>query len=224
MCGRINVSDHAGIQRLLEWLQIPLFPKAFQPRFNITPGASILTVLDHENAPEFCTMEWGLVPPWAKPNQFARPLINARAETIWEKPSFRNLISQKRTIIPVNGFYEWKRNGDKKSAYHIHAPDDKGLALGGIYQINKDGVMQCSVVTTAANHAMAEIHDRMPVLLTPDSADDWLHNNNKQRLDEIMQPPTDKLIKLTPVSPYVNNAQHEGPRCIEPEKQQEDLF
>lgn len=224
MCGRVNVSDHKGVQNLLEWLNIPLFPEQFTPRYNITPGSQLLSIFNSHTNLESSYMEWGIVPRWAKPDQPSRILINARAESIWDKPSFRNLIKDKRIIIPVNGFYEWKREGKNKTAYHIHAPDENALALGGIYQISAEGVMQCCVVTTAANQNMARIHDRMPMILSRENMKDWLLSADRQQLDQLMLPAPDNSITLTPVSPYVNNSRHEGPRCVEEVQEQNDLF
>ena len=116
MCGRINVSDHPGVQALLEDLGIPLFSLSLEPKYNLAPGAQLVTAFSNEGNLEAAVMEWGMVPVWAK-DKSMRPLINARCETVWEKPSFRHLIKSKRVIIPVNGFYEWKREGKSKTAY-----------------------------------------------------------------------------------------------------------
>lgn len=224
MCGRVNVSDHPGIQSLLDILQIPLFPDRFVARYNIAPGARLFTAFNHEGTPEGVEMEWGIVPRWAKADQFSRPLTNARAESIWDKPSFKNLIQSNRAIIPINGFYEWKREGQRKTAYHIHGLENHALALGGIWQVSVDGLMQCCIVTTAANHSMAEVHDRMPVILQPDAMQDWLMSSDRHQLDTLMQPCSDQLITITEVSSHVNNARNDDAKCIEPVKTQGDLF
>lgn len=223
MCGRINVSDHLGIQELLNWFEIPLFPEKFQARYNIAPGATLITVanIDHNS---ISVMNWGMIPVWAKENQFTRPLINARAESIWDKPSFKNLIRDRRAIIPINGFYEWQRHGKSKKAFYIHSPDKQALALGAIYQINAEGLMECCIVTTSANQPMGEVHNRMPVILDPESMNDWLFTQDKPQLDHLMLPPSNDSVSIKRVSDYVNNAQHEGPECVEPPDKQNELF
>jgi len=223
MCGRINVSDHQGVQELLNWLNIPLHPNQFESRFNIAPSA-ILNTIFASPTPSLVPMEWGIIPPWAKPNQFNRPLANARAETIWEKPSFKSLIKTNRTIIPVNGFYEWQRTNSTKKPFYIHASESNALALGAIYQITPDKKYQCCVVTTAANQTMSTVHDRMPVILSPEVMKDWLFSNDTEHLNQLMLPCADNKVTITPVSPYVNNARNEGPQCLAPAEKQKDLF
>jgi len=215
MCGRINVSDHPGVQALLDFLDIPLYPSQFVPRFNIAPGAQLFSAYANQQAFEGVTMHWGMIPSWAKPGKFNRPLTNARAETIWEKPSFKNLVKTQRLIIPINGFYEWKRSNKTKIAYHIHGKEQPAIALGGIYQISKDGELQCCVVTTTANEKMSAVHDRMPVIIQPESISDWLLSSDVSQLNSLMSPYSNQVISIDPVSSYVNNAQNEGPQCLE---------
>jgi len=213
----MNVSDHKGVQALLEHLGIRLDPARFDVRYNVAPGMLLLGVQEHEG-PQLAAFEWGIVPPWAKPEQFSRPLINARAETIWDKPSFRNLVRRYRAVIPANGFYEWRRRGEHRQAFHITHQQDGALALAAIHQVSKDGVPQVCLVTTAANVAMAPIHDRMPVILAPDAMGDWLQGSDRARLDALMAPCPPEWIRTQEISSYVNDARHEGPGCIEPVK------
>ena len=215
MCGRINVSDHPGVQALLDDLGIPLFQSSLTPRYNIAPGAQLVTAFANERHLEVTVMEWGIVPAWAK-EKAMRPLINARAETVWEKPSFRHLVKSKRAIIPANGFYEWKREGKTKTPYYIHPTDKAAFGFASIFQISKEGVMQCCVITTAANTAMSSIHDRMPVILSSEAMKDWLLSEDRGFLDSLMQPCPDDDIQLVQVSPYVSNARNEGEACIQP--------
>lgn len=225
MCGRVNVSDHPGIQRLLDFLEIPLYPEEFTPRYNIAPGAHLFNAYRYEHQFQGKFMDWGIIPPWAKAgNKFSAPLINARSETVWEKPSFKNLVKNQRTIIPINGFYEWRRSNNTKTPFYIQSNNQQALAVGGLYQISADGVMQCCVITTAANDKMTQVHDRMPVIITPESMTDWLNTTNKSLIDQYMQPASDEAIKLIEVSSHVNNARNDDPKCVEPQKSQSDLF
>jgi len=213
----MNVHDQKGVQGLLQHLGLTLAPDRFSPRHNIAPGA-LLTTAFNADGPQLVEMEWGIVPPWAKPETFSRPLINARAETVWEKPSFRKLAKEKRAIIPINGFYEWKRSGGSKIPYYFDSSTEGAIALGGLYQVSKDGVMQCCVVTTEANKLMQPIHNRMPVVISADAMSDWLNSEDRQVVDQLMQPAPDAVLKSVRVSKYVNNARNEGEKCIEPEK------
>lgn len=215
MCGRVNVSDHRGIQALLDHLGLRLEPHRFTPRYNVAPGLPLIGA-QWDGGPVLAVYEWGIVPPWAKPGQFARPLINARAETVWERPAFRALVRRYRAVVPVNGFYEWRRLKDRRQPYYVTHARDGALALGALRQVSRDGVPQVCVLTTAANAAMAPIHDRQPVILAPEDQEAWLAGTDRARLEGMMAPCPPEWLRAVPVSPYVNDARHEGPRCIEP--------
>jgi len=215
MCGRVNVSDPKGVQALLVHLDIEIAPARFDVRYNVAPGMLLLGAMD-DGGPSLAAFEWGMVPPWAKPETFTRPLINARAETIWDKPSFRGLVKQRRAVVPVNGFYEWRRLKTGKQAFHFTHTTDGALALAAIHQVSKDGVPQVCLVTTAANAAMAPIHDRMPVILATGTLADWLNCSDRAQLDSLMAPCPPQWLQAQAVSDYVNNAGHEGAGCIEP--------
>ena len=161
-------------------------------------------------------MHWGIVPHWAKPGQFERPLINARAETIHDKASFRKLIARTRVIVPVNGFYEWRRTKDSKATFYFKSADQDALALAGIYQIDRDGEMHCCLITSDANDVMRPVHDRMPVLIPRAAMQDWLRSEDSHVIDALMKPAADDSIDALAVSSYVNNAHNEGEKCIKP--------
>ncbi len=216
MCGRINVHDHKGVQELLDSLGIKLSPERFESRYNAAPGSNILTAFDNDG-PELATMEWGIMPSWAKRGTSSGPFINARSETIWEKPSFRHLIKSRRSVIPVNGFYEWKREGTTKTPYYIRPEKACAFALAGVYQITSDGALQCCVVTTSANDVMRPIHSRMPVILAPGAMKDWIASDNRGLVDSLMSSAPNEWLQTIRVSSYVNNPRHEGRQCIEPE-------
>jgi putative SOS response-associated peptidase YedK len=215
MCGRIDAHDPIGVNNLVSLLDIVIPKDKFPPRYNIAPGSMIATVT-HKVDTRAESMEWGVIPNWAKPGQFERPLINARAETIREKPSFRKLVAHTRTIIPVNGFYEWRRDKDNKATFYFTSSNQDALALAGIYQITHDGGMQCCIVTTDANSEMKPIHDRMPALIPQHAMRDWLCSEDNSVIDALMQPAADDSLDVVEVSRYVNNASNEGKRCITP--------
>ena len=215
MCGRIDAHDPVGVNNLVSILDVVIPKDRFPPRYNIAPGATLATVC-HKVGFDVAEMHWGIVPHWAKPGQFERPLINARAETIHEKPSFRKLVARTRVIVPVNGFYEWRRSEGNKATYYFRSADQDALALAGIYQIDRDGKMQCCLITTEANGVMRPVHDRMPVLIPQEAMADWLQSEDNHVLDALMRPAADDSIEAARVSSYVNNAHNEGEKCIEP--------
>jgi putative SOS response-associated peptidase YedK len=213
MCGRIDAHDPIGVNNLISIFDIVLPGGRFPPRYNIAPGAKLATVC-YEHEFTIAEMTWGLLPPWAKADM--RPLINARAETVREKPAFRKLIRQTRTIVPVNGFYEWRRNGAEKRSYYFSPVDENALALAAIYQHDIDGEPRCCIVTTTANGIMAPVHDRMPVILAREAMRDWLRSDDDTVIDALLRPCPDASLQVMEVSAYVNNARNEGERCITP--------
>jgi len=144
MCGRINLSDNEGVQALMAMLGVPLFPQGmgsntqFQPRWNISPSARLSALVADamtDNAPlSSTTMRWGLEAPWSEPGKSTRRLINARSETLLSKPTFRDLAKHHRTVVPVNGFYEWKVDGDKRIPYYIQVQTLPAMLLAAVYQ------------------------------------------------------------------------------------------
>ncbi|NIR40644.1 MAG: SOS response-associated peptidase, partial [Actinobacteria bacterium] len=161
--------------------------------------------------------EWGLVPPWSKPGELRRPLINARAETVWSKPSFREAARARRALVVANGFYEWRRAGGVREPYYIRPADSGAFAFAALYQISRDGVPQCCVVTTRANETVAGIHDRMPVILAGSDLHRWLGPADRAILDALLVPAPDAAVATQRVSSYVNSSRNDGPRCLEPE-------
>lgn len=215
MCGRIDAHDSTGVNNLVRVLDVVIPKDRFPPRYNIAPSATLATVC-HKAGFDVADMHWGIVPHWAKPGQFERPLINARAETIHEKPSFRKLIAHTRVIIPANGFYEWRRAQGKKATFYFHSIEHDALALAGVYQIDREGQMQCCLITTDANDVMKPVHDRMPVLIPQQAMQDWLCSEDIHVIDALMQPAANDSITAVEVSSYVNNAHNDGVKCIEP--------
>lgn len=229
MCGRINVSDNEGVRLLLAMLGMDVWPTR-DPRFNVAPSQSLDVVQWLDEAPTLKSMKWGVLPSWAKPGKFSAPLINARSETVREKPSFRSLIAKHRVLVPVNGFYEWHRDGKVKTPYFIKPSDAEAMFLAGLFQPipkNKqddaDAREQVCIVTLEANEKFAEVHHRMPVILSPDDALKWIQPSDVETIDGLMQPASNDALTLTEVSDYVNSARNEGPECVSA-KRVGDLF
>lgn len=219
MCGRVNITDNEGVRLLMELVGMPSWP-SIQERYNIAPSAQLDGLVWNDGL-EHSLLHWGLVPAWAKPGQFASPLINARSETVWEKPSFRNLVKNQRVCVPVTGFYEWHRNKGQKTPHYIYPANNESMFLAGIYQRTKTGDStsrhDVSLLTVEANQRMAEVHHRMPVIIPPEAVTTWLSNDtptDRELLDSLMQPAANDYLAFRQVSDYVNNARNEGPDCI----------
>lgn len=225
MCGRMNISDHEGLIQLLQDIGIRLNTDsnddAWQANYNVAPSELVPVLLPNSEGADqtfdYRLMRWGLTPAWLNKskNKSVRPLINARSEIIWQKPSFRHLIKTQRAIILANGFYEWQRVANHKTAYYIWPADARGFMFAAIYQQDDQGNDQCCVITTHANQTMAKIHDRMPVILNAEDIELWFNEQNQACLNPLMQACADQLITTKQVSSYVNNARNKGPACLQ---------
>lgn len=227
MCGRINVSDNEGVRLLLAMLGMEVWPDR-NPRFNVAPSQTLDVVSWQNQALVLQSMKWGLLPPWAKPGTFSAPLINARSETIHEKPSFKHLIRNHRVVIPINGFYEWRRTGKVKEPHFVQPANAGAMFIAGLFQppgekSSGEGHAQVCAVTVAANESMSKVHHRMPVILSPDNALKWIKPADKDRLNQLMVPASNDAVTISEVSDYVNSARNEGPECVAPRKI-DDLF
>ena len=225
MCGRMNITDNEGIRLLMDLVGMPLWP-TITPRFNVAPTQTIDVLLSADDTVglQHQSMHWGIVPTWAKPDQFQRPLINARSETVREKPSFRHLIDGSRCLVPVTGFYEWHRKGSDKRPFYIYPGQNDGansgqhraMFFGALYQRGKDDALQTTLLTTAANETMANVHHRMPVIIEPQDCLNWLAGTDRDEIDALMQPASNDTLAMHEVSSYVSNARNQGPDCSEP--------
>lgn len=204
-------------------------PGAFDelgPRYNVAPTQPIAVVLQRDDGRFLELHRWGLVPAWAKSLAVGSRMINARAETLATSSAFRASFLRRRCVIPADGFYEWRRTGESgraKQPFLIHAPDDRPLAFAGLWAPWKDPttgewVLSATVVTTRANETVAQLHDRMPVILAPDAWRLWADPEirDEDLLADLLRPAADDLLELVPVSPLVNNANNEGPELLLP--------
>jgi putative SOS response-associated peptidase YedK len=194
MCGLYSFrSSPEEARSLFKYLEQPNFP----PRQYVTPGSPIAIVRQGlTRQREFALVRWGFIPSWVKDVQPGRPLINARAETVYEKPSFKNAIRRRRCLIPADGFYEWQ--GDvpgKKQAYYIHRPDPTLFAFAGIWEhwLGSDGseLESAAMITTEPGLPVATIHDRSPVVIAPESFERWLDGTEEKVQDLFHAPPDD---------------------------------
>ena len=194
--------------------------RADAPRYNIAPTQPIAVVT--ENSPRALQMmRWGLVPSWAKDPSIGSRLLNARAETLIEKPSFRTALSRRRCIIPADGFYEWKKAGKIKQPLRIRRKDDELFAFAGLWDEwqSPDGspLRTCTIITVGANSVLADIHDRMPAMLRPEDEAAWLDGSTSAvpELLSLLAPYPDDEIEAYPVSLAVNSVANDNSACIE---------
>ncbi len=216
MCGRFNliatntqIMEHFCLQRLAD----------YQPDYNIAPGQKIITVVRLEDGSnKAVNLHWGLIPSWSKDRKISSHLINARAETLTEKPSFRKAYQQRRCLIPATGFFEWQSTETCKHPYHIHQPASALFAFAGLWEHwehQQETIYSCTIITTAANARIAPIHDRMPVIITPDFYDCWLDKTNTAvEMADFLAADGYSAMQLTPISTRVNNPLHNDAECL----------
>lgn len=217
MCGRFAFySPSEATAALFGVRGAPAIP----PRYNIAPTQEIAAVrIDAEGRREFALLRWGLVPFWAKDPSVGNRMINARAETVAEKPSYRAAYRHRRCIVLADGFYEWQRAGDTKTPYFISRAGGEPFGLAGLWEQWTDkGTGETlhtgTLITTAANDFMAQLHHRMPVILEPGRADAWLEGDMHMLEDAADRTP---LLRAWPVRRRVNNARNEGDDLVEPD-------
>ncbi|MDD5457611.1 MAG: SOS response-associated peptidase, partial [Candidatus Margulisbacteria bacterium] len=180
-----------------------------QSCYNVAPGQDMPVIINKGGSNTISVLKWGLIPSWARDSEkFKHGLINARIESLTEKPSFKNLLKANRCLIPANGFYEWKKEGKKRTPYFIHLSNNELLAFAGLY----DGGTY-TVITTAAKERVAGIHDRMPVILSKGIEQDWLKVENKDALNILQRCLANELI-TDRVSSEVNNTDFNIPEAI----------
>ncbi|MCG8460489.1 MAG: SOS response-associated peptidase [Holophagales bacterium] len=223
MCGRYTVSDPSKLVDELKAEPAGLDTHGIEPtpRYNVAPTQNVLVVRqDSEGRRHLGQLHWGLVPFWAKEKSIGNRMINARSETAAEKPSFRNAWKKRRCWIAADGFYEWKKMDGGKQPFHIHLHDRRPFVLAGLWERWEKGeapLESCTILTTRANEKVAEIHDRMPVILDGAARDRWLDPATPPAaLGELMVPFDAERMAFTPVSRLVNNPKNDVPRCLEP--------
>ena len=204
MCGRFALHAHPDVVRLQ--FGLASLPE-FAPRYNIAPTLPVLIIRNEGPA----TVRWGLVPHWAKDPSMGARMNNARAETVAEKPAFRDAYRRRRCLIPASGFYEWTSESGLRQPYYVHPAQGELFGFAGLWEQWRD-LQTCAVITTGANAKMAAVHDRMPVIVAPADYAAWLAG-----AEGLLRPCPDAAIALRRVSRAVNNARNDVPELIEPE-------
>jgi putative SOS response-associated peptidase YedK len=217
MCGRF--AQRSDPKRLAKEFKIAEVPEV-EARYNIAPTQDILAVRESDDGREMTFLKWGLIPSWAKDTSIGSRLINARSETVEEKPSFRRAFKERRCIIPADGFYEWQRAGGKKQPFFFRMRDESPFGFAGLWErwegTGREAINSCTILTTEANEVLRPVHDRMPVILHPEEYSLWLEGDERERelLKELLRPyPADEMTGY-PVSSLVNSPRNKGQELI----------
>jgi putative SOS response-associated peptidase YedK len=229
MCGRYTLT--APSEALKAHFELAALPEGLRPRYNIAPGQEVAVI---PNWPErrLELFRWGLVPSWARDPAIGNRMINARAETLAIKPSFRNALSRRRCLVLADGFYEWKKEGGRKIPMYIRLKSRQPFALAGLWEVWRplgsepprgeappaQALHTCTIITTTPNDLCAAIHDRMPAILAPEAWAHWL-TAEPQKVDalaHLLAPFPAELLEAYAVRPLVNSPANDIPECILP--------
>jgi putative SOS response-associated peptidase YedK len=222
MCGRFTLT--ATVDQLMDRFDIEYFLEQdnFQPSYNIAPSQSVLAVINNGRHNKMGFLRWGLIPPFAKDVSIGNKMINARSETLLEKPSFRTAYKKKRCLIIADSFYEWKKLDDKKKIpMRIKLKSEELFAMAGLWENWKSpegkSIFSCTVITTTPNHLVEDIHDRMPVILRPEDEKIWLDPTipDTHLLDPLLVPLDENLMEVYEVSPLVNSPKNNSIELIQ---------
>jgi len=218
MCGRYALTDLKALVKDNRF-QLEAFPSNLSPRYNIAPSQPVSAILNQ--APrELQFVRWGLIPSWAKDPTIGYRMINARAETIAEKPAFRRPLQRQRCLIPADGFYEWQRLDTRKIPHWITLTSGEVFAFAGLWDTWTDpktntAMTSCTIITTAPNRLLASIHDRMPVILPRESEATWLSDGlSPEQACALLKPYSATQMKASPVSTLVNSPSNDTPDVL----------
>ena len=220
MCGRYTITVTLEELMALYFAEDATTPHPWRPRYNVAPMQLVPAVVNDGNRNRLGLLRWGLVPPWAEDEKIGARMINARAETLEERPAFRRAYRSKRCILPADGFYEWKKEGKQKRPLRIVMRDGRVFGMAGLYETwtAPDGrkIHTCAVITTAPNRLMADIHDRMPVILRREDEALWLDRSvqDPERLRPLLAPYPAEEMEAYEVDPRVGNPAFDDPDLI----------
>ncbi|MCB0019705.1 MAG: SOS response-associated peptidase [Anaerolineales bacterium] len=225
MCGRFALLTDG--ETLIEQFEVTqnaelLWPDRPVARYNIAPTQPVAAIRTGRNGEgkEWALFGWGLVPSWAKEPSIGSRMINARSETVAEKPSFRAAYKRRRCLVPMDGFYEWQKVDGGKQPHFIHMRDKRPFAVAGLWEFweSPDGsaLETCTLLTTTPNELMAELHNRMPVILDPADYNSWLFGEPGDGLQHLLRPCPAEQMTAYPVSRFVNSPYNDAPECIAP--------
>lgn len=220
MCGRYTLTSRP--QTIATFFGLDAVPD-LEPRYNIAPGQQVAIIRPggDDGAMECTLAKWGLIPSWAKDLSIGYKTINARSEEVADKPAFRSAFRRRRCLIPADGFYEWRKQGKVKQPFLFQIRRKEPFGMAGLWEEwkNPDGgiLTSCTILTTNANSLVESVHPRMPVILRREDHDAWLDPDrcSGERLANLLLPYPGEEMVSREVSPWVNNARHEGPECWE---------
>lgn len=215
MCGRFSLTT--PLEELVKQYMIDEFLEEWQPRYNIAPSQNVLSLISHKGKRRAGDITWGLIPHWADIKKW-KPLINARSETLLEKPSFKSLVHSRRMVIFSDGFYEWKKEKSGKVPVRFQLKENKPFVFAGLWDRNGD-VTTSTILTTEANSLVGHVHERMPVMLTNhEDIEKWLNTEEYSYTEaaSVLKPLQDERMKGYQVSTIVNSPKHDSSDCIIP--------
>lgn len=218
MCGRFTLTiDPDDLREAFKLSEPP--PAGLGPRYNIAPSQPV-AVVANDGTRKLQLFKWGLIPAWAKDPKIGNSLINARAETVAEKPAFRAAFKRRRCLVLADGFYEWKKTGSAKTPMYIQLAGGAPFAFAGLWETwrapDASDISTCTIITTEPNSLMADIHNRMPVILPPGAYDVWLRPGELPAVEALalLQPFDAKRMTARAVSTRVNSPKFDGPECL----------
>jgi putative SOS response-associated peptidase YedK len=220
MCGRFVIkTDLAHIQQVFD---IDKVNTEVRPSYNVTPTQPVVTVVQRDGERWLEPMRWGLIPVWAKDESLGSRMINARAESVAEKNSFKRPLKSQRCLIVADGFYEWNKFGTRKTPLFIRLKSNEPFAFAGLYDVwrpkDRESIVSCAIITTTPNELMGRIHDRMPVILPKRAYADWLDPSHQdvQELTSLLKPYLARELEVYEVSRLVNSPKNNAPELIQP--------
>lgn len=219
MCGRFSLKS--TMRAIEDEFSIERSDIDFQPRYNIAPTQNIAAIIQDETR-KLTTLRWGLIPSWAKDPTIGNRMINARSETLLEKPSFKAAFKKRRCLIIADGFFEWKKSRQEKIPMYIYLKDENLFTFAGIWETWRSGdgkaIHSCAIITTSPNEFMSSIHNRMPVILSKNNRDSWLDTSNQteKHLIDLLKPYPSEAMAAHQVSKIVNSPLNDIPACIKP--------
>ncbi len=217
MCGRYSLTT--PVDHLIEVFDVPPVAFDYHPRYNIAPSQDVPVVASDRHGSRLGLLRWGLVPAWADDPAVGSRMINARAETLLDKPSFRKAAVSRRCLVPADGFYEWAKEGSRKVPYWIHSPDREPMGLAGIWERwhpeGSDPVHSMAIITVDATEGIRHLHDRMPAIVPAADRKDWLDPETPVADALSLLKPYEGALEAYPVSTLVNSPANDEPGCIE---------
>ncbi len=218
MCGRYTLTT--PVETLAEEFDVAGPLPGVPPSYNVAPTQEVAVVLVEGGKRQLEMLRWGLIPSWADDPQIGSRMINARSETVSEKPSFRGAFRKRRCLIPADGFYEWQRTDSGKQPYHFRTKNGSPFAFAGLWESwsgDWEEIRSCTILTAEANEVVGEVHHRMPVIVAPENYEVWLDPDVREAdwLTPLLTPYPAEALEAYPVSRFVNSPSNDDERCVE---------